>query len=135
MPYFDHNATTPMCEPARRAWLEMESKHWHNPSSLYREAAEARRELESCRERLAELLGDCDPEDIVFTSGATEANNALFRMAGEWRRDHSGKRVLISAYEHPSVREPAKKFCRATEVTELTLGEEAFGGGWASFRG
>ena len=50
-------------------------------------------------------------------------------MAGEWRRDHSGKRVLISAYEHPSVREPAKKFCRATEVTELTLGEEAFAGG------
>ena len=56
------------CVNLPRAWLEMESKHWHNPSSLYCEAAEARRELESCRQRLAELLGDCDPEDIVFTS-------------------------------------------------------------------
>jgi cysteine desulfurase len=128
MPYFDHNATTPMCEPARRAWLEMESKHWHNPSSLYREAAEARRELESRRERLAELLGDCDPEGIIFTSGATEANNALFRTAGEWRSDHPGMRVLISAHEHPSVREPAMKFCRAIEANESTIDAEARAG-------
>ncbi|MGI8601707.1 MAG: cysteine desulfurase family protein [Verrucomicrobiales bacterium] len=138
--YFDHNATTPLCEPARRTWLEMESKHWHNPSSLYREAAEARQKLENCRERLAELLGGCDPECIVFTSGATEANNGLFRVFGDWGKTHarltgdglpSGRRdgrVLISAYEHPSVREPARKLCRALEVKMSELEEEIANG-------
>ncbi len=96
--YFDANATTPLHPAARAAWLDAP---WHNPSSLYREAAAARERLEDCRERLGELLG-CDPADLVFLSGATEANNAVI--------DHFARRswsVAVSALEHPSVREPA----------------------------
>jgi cysteine desulfurase len=36
--YFDHNATTPLLPEAREAWLRVSEKHWHNPSSLYRDA-------------------------------------------------------------------------------------------------
>jgi cysteine desulfurase len=96
--YFDANATTPLHPAARAAWL---AAPWHNPSSLYREAAEAREQLEDCRARLAALL-HCEPGDVVFLSGATEANNAVL--------DHfmrSGERIAVSAIEHPSVREPA----------------------------
>ena len=92
--YFDHNATTPLHPAAREAWLRASEKHWHNPSSLYRDAGIASQQLESARERLGVLLG-VEAERVVFTSGATESNNAL--MA-------SFERVAISTIEHPSVR-------------------------------
>ncbi len=97
--YFDHNATTPMDEAARAVWNETEARHWHNPSGLYREAGEARRVLEDEREALADLFDLDDPERLVFTSGATEANQAVIRhFAGTIE----GK-IALSAVEHPSV--------------------------------
>lgn len=98
--YFDHNATTPLHPAARRAWLETADRFWHNPSSLYQPAGEARRLLEDCRERAAALL-DCDPESLIFCSGATEANNFIIRHFCE---TEDGA-VLASAVEHPSLRE------------------------------
>lgn len=104
--YFDHNATTPLSDAAREAWLRASDAHWQNPSSLYREAGAVRRKLEEARERLAELLG-CEPERIVFTSGATESNNALFAFFKD--KLAADAHVLSSAIEHPSVREPLMK--------------------------
>ncbi len=100
--YFDFNATTPLSDVARDAWLRASERHWHNPSSLYREAAMAKRKLEEARERLGELLG-CEQERIVFTSGATESNNALLARLSDTLDKQ--KRVLSSSIEHPSVRE------------------------------
>ena len=102
--YFDYNATTPMSAAARRAWLEATEKHWHNPSSLYRDAGLAKQKLEEARERLGTLIG-CDAGRIIFTSGATESNNALFASLAA--RFPSNARIAISAIEHPSVREAA----------------------------
>ncbi|MBX7208850.1 MAG: cysteine desulfurase [Verrucomicrobiaceae bacterium] len=102
--YFDYNATTPMSDAARRAWLEATEKHWQNPSSLYRDAGFAKQKLEEARERLATLLG-CDAGRIVFTSGATESNNALFASLAS--KLPANARVAISTIEHPSVREAA----------------------------
>ena len=102
--YFDYNATTSMSAVARRAWLDAAERHWHNPSSLYRDAGFAKQKLEEARERLATLLG-CDAGRIVFTSGATESNNALFASLAA--RLPANARIAISAIEHPSVREPA----------------------------
>src|SRR5688572_23420979 len=102
--YFDHNATTPLHPAAREAWLRASEKHWHNPSSLYREAGFASQALESARERLGDLLG-VEAERVVFTSGATESNNTLF--AGLARCLPPDACVAISAIEHPSVREAA----------------------------
>lgn len=97
--YFDHNATTPMDEAARTVWNETEARHWHNPSSLYREAGEARRVLEDWREALADRFDLDDPERLVFTSGATEANQAVIRHFAAAIR---GK-IAVSSIEHPSV--------------------------------
>jgi cysteine desulfurase len=99
--YFDHNATTPLLPEAREAWLRASEKHWHNPSSLYRDAGIASQQLESARERLGTLIG-ADAERIVFTSGATESNNALFASLP------ADQVVAISAIEHPSVRMAAR---------------------------
>lgn len=108
--YFDHNATTPLHPGAREAWLRASDTHWHNPSSLYRDAGLASQHLEAARERLGSLLG-AEAERIVFTSGATESNNALFASLPQ------DAEVAISAIEHPSVREAA----RGRHVIELPV--------------
>lgn len=102
MPYFDFNATAPLHPEARRAWLEVNARGWHNPSGLYADATVARDILEDARERLSDLLC-CAPERIVFTGGATAASNALARhVAKSVAADHA---VAISAIEHPCVRD------------------------------
>lgn len=108
MHYFDHNATAPLSPAARQAWLEAQDAFWANPSSPYRPAARARNFLEDQRARLAGFFG-IHPERVVFTSGATEASNAIF---GWVRETASSDRpaVAISAVEHPCVREAAKRF-------------------------
>lgn len=118
--YFDSNATTPLHPAAREAWLEASERFWQNPSGLYREAGAAKRELEEAREQMADWLG-CGPEEIVFLSGATEANNAVMRhfsrlaAAGAVSGIHPapadpavGIGIAVSALEHPSVAEPAE---------------------------
>lgn len=115
--YFDHNATTPLCDAARDAWLRASASHWHNASSLYREAGFTAQKLDAARERLGDLLG-CEAERIVFTSGATEANNALFASLPP------GARVLISAIEHPSVRAAARHWLGAEHVVEVPVDAE-----------
>jgi cysteine desulfurase len=116
--YFDFNATTPLHPAAREAWLRATELHWHNPSSLYREAGFASQQLEAARERLADLLG-VDAERIVFTSGATESNNALF--AGLARCLPPDTTVAISAIEHPSVREAARAWLGRGRVVEIPV--------------
>jgi len=114
--YFDHNATTPLCEAAREAWLLMADRHWENPSSLFREAAKARRILEEMREELAEELGISEAERVVFTSGATEANNAVIQY---WSQTPGI--VAISAVEHPSVRAAAAGFFGPDRMIDLGI--------------
>lgn len=103
--YFDANATTPPDPIAVEAWREAEREYWQNPSSPYRLAARAHHMLEDARKRLARIL-DCDPRCIVFTSGATEANNAVVRHYANRRQGV----IALSAIEHPSVREPARAY-------------------------
>ena len=100
MVYLDANATLPLHPAARRAWLDVVDAAWHNPSSLYEPATEARHLLEDRRERLALLLG-CGPERIVFTAGATAATNALARHIG--RSAAPDGVALVSGGEHPCV--------------------------------
>jgi len=116
--YFDFNATTPLHPVARDAWLRASDGAWQNPSSLYREAGAVRRKLEAARERLAELLG-AEPERLIFTSGATESNNALIRHIAE--RSAPDALVVSSGLEHPSVREPLERTFRQRVRTLKTL--------------
>jgi cysteine desulfurase len=100
MPYFDHNATTPLADCAREAWLRVQAENWHNPSSPSRAAARARIRLESYHEAMAVLLGG-DPAHYVFNSGATEGAHAvLAHWAHQLRPD---ARIAVSATEHACI--------------------------------
>ncbi len=118
--YFDNNATTPVSEVAREAWLRATAEHWQNPSSLYRGAGMTRRLLEEARCELADYF-DVEEGSVVFTSGATEANNAVMDHAARVGGD--GDLVVISAVEHPSVREAAIKSFGYERVRELAVDE------------
>ena len=82
-----------MSAAAKSAWLKASERCWYNASGLYREAAISRAALESARETVADLL-TCDPAQIVFTSGATESNNAIFRGI---REVHSQRAIAVSS--------------------------------------
>jgi len=103
--YFDHNATHPLLPTARQAWLEAVDRFPGNPSSPHRLGDRADRALNEARERLAGWLG-CAPDEIVWTSGATESvNSALAHLASA-----SDRFALVSAIEHPCVLEAARRY-------------------------
>ena len=105
--YFDHNATAPLHPTARQAWLEAAETFVGNPSSLHRMGARADAALEQARARLAGML-DCQLQDIVWTSGATEASNqVLHHFAHTLPPDAP---ICVSAIEHPSVVEAAEHY-------------------------
>jgi cysteine desulfurase len=116
--YFDHNATTPLHPAARAAWLEATETLIGNPSSPHRVGGRAEAALDDARQRLASLLG-CDPADVVWTSGATEANNAVLHHFA--RRQSGGAEVWVSAIEHPCVLESARfHFGRRVRLIPVT---------------
>ena len=98
--YFDHNATTPLCEAAKAAWISASKAQWLNPSSPYRSAAAVKVRYEAARESLARHFG-VSAERVIFTSGATESNNAVIRY---WASSLSSDACVgINPTEHPSV--------------------------------
>ena len=101
MIYADYNATTPLGEKAKD-WMAQALELWGNPSSSHRYGRKASELLNKSRESVAELLG-CNPNDIVFTSGGSEANTlALMGLALEVG---PGFRLLTSLVEHSSIRD------------------------------
>src|SRR5438128_1552656 len=101
--YLDNNATTPLLPDVGAAMRPYLSDVFGNPASAHQAGRRARRALEESRERIAALLG-ADPDEVVFTSGATEANNlALFGLAGPARGP-----LISSLIEHPCVIEPLR---------------------------
>lgn len=123
MIYLDHNATTPLHPRAREAMLPWLGGGSHgNPSSVHRFGQAAREAVEGAREQVAALLG-VRPLEVIFTASGTEANNAVIfhtvRKAG--RRGH----LVISAIEHPSVREAAARAAEeGMEVTRVSPRED-----------
>ena len=96
--YLDWNATAPLRPEAAAAMAEALAR-CGNPSSVHRWGREARRALEAARAQVAALVGAA-PAEIVFTSGGSEANHLALRGV-------PGRRVLVSALEHDSVRQAA----------------------------
>src|SRR5438105_6024641 len=101
--YLDHNATTPLLPAVWEAMRPYLTAFYGNPASAHWAGRRARQALEDAREQVAALTGAA-PEEVVFTSGATEANNlALFGLAG----DPPGH-LIASPVENPSVLEPLR---------------------------
>lgn len=94
--YADYNATSPIIDSVRKSILEVLSKQILNPSSLHRKGQEARKILQDARDNVRGIIGALGDKEVVFTSGATEANNLVMRGV-------AGYRHVISAIEHPSI--------------------------------
>src|SRR5512143_3274827 len=101
MIYLDNNASTAL-DPEVREAMAVAADWYGNPSSVHSAGRRARRAVEESREEVARLIG-AGPDEIFFTSGGTEANAlaSFGTLSGE-----EGGRVVLTAAEHPSVREP-----------------------------
>ncbi|HSJ98235.1 MAG TPA: cysteine desulfurase family protein [Myxococcota bacterium] len=102
--YLDHNATTPLREEVAEAMARALRDLYGNPSSPHAEGARARAAVERAREQVAALVA-ARPAEIVFTSGATEANHLAIHGAAR-APGARGRALVTSAVEHPSVEEP-----------------------------
>lgn len=107
MIYLDNNATTAVASEVLEAMMPWLTGHYGNPSAGYRFGREASRAVEEARGQVAGLIG-AQPEEIVFTSGGTESNNAAIRSALALRPDH--RAILTSTVEHSAVEEVVKYF-------------------------
>ncbi len=112
--YFDNAASTPVDPRVLSEMLPWFCESYANSSALHSMAQHARHAIEEARQAAAELLGAADPSEIIFTSGATEGNNAVLRM-------FEG-RILYSAIEHPSVRVLAQSFGSRAEAIPVDSG-------------
>jgi len=106
--YLDNNATTPLLPSVWEAMRPYMTQVYGNPASAHHAGRKARQALENAREQTASLL-DAFPDELLFTSGATESNNlALFGLA----HDPPGH-LIASPIEHPSVVEPMRQLAQA----------------------
>lgn len=101
--YLDHNATTPVLPEVVDAMLPYLREHFGNPSSDHAYGQATRAALTRARAQVAGLLG-CDADEIVFTSGGTEANNLAIRGVCEVRADR--RHVVTTVIEHPATEKP-----------------------------
>lgn len=97
--YLDCNATTPVLPEVVEAMLPYLREHFGNPSSAHVFGQRARRAVSVAREQVAALL-DCEPGEIIFTSGGTEANNLAIRGIAEAIKQP--RQVVTSVIEHPA---------------------------------
>ena len=101
--YLDYNATTPLLAEVVEAMLPYLREHAGNPSSSHVFGQRARAAVDAARAQVAALLG-CDPDEVIFTSGGTEANNLAIRGVTA----ALGRKGLLvtSSIEHPAVAAP-----------------------------
>ena len=104
--YLDFNATTPVAPEVLDTVCAALGDAWGNPSSGHAQGVRARAAVERAREQGAALLGS-EPDEIVFTSGGTESDNAALIGVAE-AREARGRHLVISAIEHPAVEEAAR---------------------------
>jgi cysteine desulfurase len=122
MIYLDHNATTPVLPEVFEAMRPYFCEEWGNPSSAYKFGSKLKGVIETARAQVAELIG-AQPREIIFTSCATESNNAAIHAA---LKANPGKRhIVTSAVEHSSV----LNYCKSLEkdgyrVTYLPVDRE-----------
>lgn len=121
--YFDNSATTAVCPQAIEKVNFAMKECWGNPSSFHYIGNEADRLLSQSRLSVSNAIG-CKSEEVFFTSGGTESNNlALFGTANALQR--SGKRIVITSAEHPSVYDAASRLeASGFEVIRLPLNEK-----------
>lgn len=127
--YLDCNATTPVARPVIKAMESATRVAWGNAHSKHGPGLKANEVFEEARSHVAELF-DCNPDEVVFTSGATEALNlAIHGVIGQWEENNPGRppHVIASAVEHPAVLQPLKHLQQEGRVTVTYLRPDSDG--------
>jgi cysteine desulfurase len=118
--YLDNTATTPLDPKVALAMHEFEKKYYGNPSSIHREGQKARAKIDFARARMAQFI-NAKPQEIIFTSGATESNNLAIQGVVNYHLQHfkSKPHVIATELEHHSVHSVIKKLAnrRVIEAT------------------
>ena len=125
--YLDNAATTPLDPLVLEAMMPYLTSAWGNPSSLYAEAQDARRGLDTARNTIAGILG-CRASDLIVTSGGSESDNLALRGAA-WASRNAGRgdHVITTAIEHHAVLHAAERFEQeGFRVTYLGVDGEGF---------
>jgi len=122
--YLDHSATTPTDPRVVAAMLPHFTQDFGNPSSLHDVGKAAARSLNEARETIASVL-NCDPSEMIFTSGATESSNLALRGVAEAMAGRDkGKHIITTAVEHHATLDTAKELAdQGFDVTFLPVNE------------
>ncbi|MEE1329178.1 MAG: cysteine desulfurase NifS [Oscillospiraceae bacterium] len=119
--YADNAATTAMSQVAIDAMVPYFNKVYGNPSSLHSVGQEAKEALESARQTVARCLG-CEPREILFTSGGSEADNQAIISAARFGARKNKKHIISTAFEHHAVLHTLQKLEKeGFEVTYLDV--------------
>ena len=105
--YFDNGATTRTDPRVAEVITDMLVNCYGNPSSLHKKGLEAQLRMDKARRQAAALIG-CEAKNLIFTSGATEANN-LAVFGAVTARKHGGKKIVTTAFEHSSIIAPCRQ--------------------------
>lgn len=123
--YLDCNATTPVDSRVMEAMLPFFTDYFGNPSSLHGYGWQAEAAVKKSRETIAKTI-NAQPEEIVFTSGATEANNLAIKGVAEAYLSH-GKHIITVQTEHSAVLDPCRYLeSLGFEVTYLPVDADGF---------
>jgi cysteine desulfurase len=121
--YFDHNATTPVSPAVLEVLVPALLEVYGNASSIHQHGQQAKQKLEIARRQVAGLLA-CDPKDLVFLSGGTEADNLA--ILGTVRASTPEKKhVVTTTIEHPAVLNPCRQLEReGVDVSYVRVGSD-----------
>ena len=117
--YFDNNATSPIAPEVKDVMLPFFGKLYGNPSSMHAFGGQVAKFVDRAREEVAAFL-NCSPEEVIFTSCATESDNSAIRGTADW----FGKdlKVITTAVEHPAVLQPVRRLkALGFETVELPV--------------
>jgi len=118
--YLDYNATTPVDPEVAKEMIPYIESFYGNPSSSYSIGRSNKEAVEKARGQVAELIS-CQPEEIYFTSCATESNNLAIKGVA-WANRNKGSHIITSAIEHPAVTEVCKYLgSQGFEITSLPV--------------
>ena len=121
--YADNAATTQISEHALQAMMPAFREHYGNPSSLHTLGQNQNELLQDARERVAKCLG-CEPREIYFTSGGSEADNQAIRSAAIYGARKGKKHIISTPFEHHAVLHTLDKLVKeGFEVTYLDVKE------------
>jgi cysteine desulfurase len=120
--YLDYSATTPTHPQVIERVATILQHHWGNPSSLHTWGQDTATVIEMAREQVAGLI-NANPDQIIFTSGGTEANNlAIIGVAQQYNRP---RHIIISSVEHSAIAEPCKQLeQQGWQITRLPVNRQ-----------